>query len=136
MDWCLLNYLEINPSKIKELAVDFRRTNTHPTGEYQRMECCSWCPIHVTWVFILRRKQTCLNTGILQKGPEQTFLGIENTSPVYDSLLAFGIFFGSSITAVVEKKLNRQSSRCYLLGCTLNSVEAVGERRMMTKLHP
>ncbi|TWW59306.1 hypothetical protein D4764_06G0008360 [Takifugu flavidus] len=105
VNWSLWNNLQINASKTRELVVDLRRRNNPPPAPLRSF-------------------------GV--QGPlQRTF---------YDSVVGSAIFYGivclsSSITDRDRKRMDRLVRRaCSVLGYPLDSVEVVGNRRMMATL--
>ncbi|TWW53905.1 hypothetical protein D4764_0186440 [Takifugu flavidus] len=113
VDWSLRNNLQINAGKTKELVVDFRRHALVKKGNSR--------------LFLLRRLRSFGVQGPLLR----TF---------YDSVVGSAIFYGivcwsSSITDRDRKRMDRLVRRASsVLGCPLDSVEVVGNGRMMAKL--
>nr|XP_054594642.1 RNA-directed DNA polymerase from mobile element jockey isoform X1 [Nothobranchius furzeri] len=152
VDWCQLNYLQINASKTKELVVDFRRhkhSSLQPLSiqgmDIEIVDSYMYLGVHLNnkldWnhnsdalyrkgqsrLYLLRRLRSFGVVGPLLK----TF---------YDSVVASAIFYGvvcwgSSISAGDRKRLNRLIRRASsVLGCPLDPVEVVSDRRMTAKL--
>ncbi|KAI3356653.1 hypothetical protein L3Q82_003287 [Scortum barcoo] len=112
-DWCLRNNLQINAGKTKELVVDFRRRSHSPPA-----------PVSI-------QGNGHRHCEVLQGPLLRTF---------YDSVVASAIFYGivcwaSSITDRDRRRMDRLVRRASsVLGCPLDSVEVVGNGRMMAKL--
>ncbi|KAI3369373.1 hypothetical protein L3Q82_007607 [Scortum barcoo] len=128
-DWCLRNNLQINAGKTKELVVDFRRRIA--TLRLHRLDWSDNTNALVkkgnSRLFLLRRLRSFGVQGPLLR----TF---------YDSVVASAIFYGivcwaSSITDRDRRRMDRLVRRASsVLGCPLDSVEVVGNGRMMAKL--
>ncbi|TWW57110.1 hypothetical protein D4764_08G0010970 [Takifugu flavidus] len=121
VDWSLRNNLQINAGKTKELVVDFLRRNNPPPA-----------PVNIlgTDVDVVESYKRLRSFGV--QGPLlRTF---------YDSVVGSAIFYGivcwsSSITDRDRKRMDRLVRRASsVLGCPLDSVEVVGNGRMMAKL--
>ncbi|TWW77670.1 hypothetical protein D4764_12G0010600 [Takifugu flavidus] len=119
VDWSLWNNLQINAGKTKELVVDFRRRNNPPPA-----------PVNIlgTDVDVVESYKRLRSFGVL--GPLlRTF---------YDSVVGSAIFYGivcwsSSIRD--RKRMDRLVRRASsVLGCPLDSMEVVGNGRVMAKL--
>ncbi|TWW74415.1 hypothetical protein D4764_14G0004180, partial [Takifugu flavidus] len=119
VDWSLRNNLQINAGKTKEVVVDFRRRNNPPPA-----------PVNI------------LGTDV-DVVESYKYLG-EAEGPLlrtfYDSVVGSAIFYGmvcwsSSITDRDRKRMDRLVRRASsVLGCLLDSMEVVGNGRMMAKL--
>lgn len=151
VDWCRGIHLQINAQKTKQLVVDFHRCSHAP-----------WTPVNIQGMDIERvdyykylgfhlnnRLDWSPNTmALYKKGQSRLFLrklrpfGVQGAllRTFFDTVVASAIFFGvacwrSSISAAdrkrLEKIINQASS---VLGCPLDSVQTVGERRMTAKL--
>ncbi|TWW55971.1 hypothetical protein D4764_09G0010210 [Takifugu flavidus] len=121
VDRSLWNNLQINTSKTKELVVDFSRCN-NPTP----------APVNIlgTDVDVVESYKRLRSFGV--QGPLlRTF---------YDSVVGSALFYGivcwsSSITDRDRKRMDRLVRRASsVLGSPLDSVEVVGNGRMMAKL--
>ncbi|KAI3372927.1 hypothetical protein L3Q82_023379, partial [Scortum barcoo] len=121
-DWCLRNNLQNNAGKTKELVVDFRRRSHSPPAPVS---------IQGTDIDTVKSYKRLRSFGV--QGPLlRTF---------YDSVVASAIFYGivcwasSSITDRDRRRMDRLVRRASsVLGCPLDSVEVMGNRRMMAKL--
>ncbi|TWW64349.1 Acetylcholine receptor subunit delta [Takifugu flavidus] len=121
VDWSLRNNLQINAGKTKELVVDFCRRNNPPPA-----------PVNIlgTDVDVVESYKELMSFGV--QGP------LLRTS--YDSVVGSAIFYGivcwsSSIMDRDRKRMDRLVRRTSsVLGCPLDSVEVVGNGRMMAKL--
>ncbi|TWW59863.1 hypothetical protein D4764_06G0013930 [Takifugu flavidus] len=119
VDWSLRNNLQINAGKTKELVVDFRRRNNLPPA-----------PVNILGTDVDVVESRLRSFGV-QVPLLRTF---------YDSVVGSAIFYGivcwsSSITDRDRKRMDRLVRRASsVLGCPLDSVEVVGNGRMMAKL--
>ncbi|CAI5677697.1 unnamed protein product [Oreochromis niloticus] len=152
VDWCQLNYLQINASKTKELVVDFRR-HKHPPLQplnIQGMDIEAVDSYRYLGVHLNNKLDWTHNSDALyRKGQSRLYLlrrlrsfGVEGPllKTFYDSVVASAIFYGvvcwgGSISAGDRKRLNRLIRRASsVLGCPLDPVEVVSDRRMVAKL--
>ncbi|TWW71601.1 RNA-directed DNA polymerase from mobile element jockey [Takifugu flavidus] len=152
VDWSLRNNLQINAGKIKELVVDFRRRNNPPPApvnilgtDVDVVESYKYLGVHLN-----NNLDWTHNTdALVKKGNSRLFLlrrlrsfGVQGPllRTFYDSVVGSAIFYGivcwsSSITDRDRKRMDRLVRRAsYVLGCPLDSVEVVGNGRMMAKL--
>ncbi|XP_055367950.1 uncharacterized protein LOC129604646 [Betta splendens] len=152
VDWCQRNHLLINVGKTKEMVVDFRRQQPalippmHIQGrDIERVDSYKYLGVHLN-----NKLDWTHNTDALyRKGQSRLYLlrrlrsfGVKGPllKTFYDSVVASAILYGvvcwgSSITARDRKRLDRiirKSSS--VLGCTLDTVQEVGERRVLAKL--
>ncbi|KAI3355124.1 hypothetical protein L3Q82_017997 [Scortum barcoo] len=140
-DWCLRNNLQINAGKTKELVVDFRRRSHSPPAP------CKYLGVHLNdsldWsdntnalvkkgnsrLFLLRRLRSFLmECRDHSSGPFMTLW--------WHQAIFYGIVcWASSITDRDRRRMDRLVRRASsVLGCPLDSVEVVGNGRMMAKL--
>lgn len=151
VDWCQLNYLQINTSKTKELVVDFRR-HKHPPLQplnIQGMDIEAVDSYRYLGVHLNNKVDWTHNSDALyRKGQSRLYLlrrlrlfGVKGPLlKTYDSVVASAIFYGvvcwgGSMSAGDRKRLNRLIRRASsVLGCPLDPVEVVSDRRMSTKL--
>ena len=151
VDWCLLNYLQINAAKTKELVVDFSRNRHTATPvniqgtDIEIVDSYRYLGVHLN-----KKLDWAANTNaLLKKGQSRLHLLRKPTSfgvqgallkTFYNSVVASAIMYGvvcwsSSITAADRKRLNKLVKKASsVLGCPLDPVEVVGDRRMTTKL--
>ncbi|TWW53320.1 hypothetical protein D4764_0013870 [Takifugu flavidus] len=152
VDWSLRNNLQINAGKTKELVVDFRRRNNPPPAavnilgtDVDVVESYKYLGVHLN-----NNLDWTHNTDTLvKKGNSRLFLlrrlrsfGVQGPllRTFYDSVVGSAIFYGfvcwsSSITDRDRKRMDRLVRRASsVLGCPLDSVEVVGNGRMMAKL--
>ncbi|TWW81279.1 hypothetical protein D4764_01G0010940 [Takifugu flavidus] len=152
VDWSLRNNLQINAGKTKELVVDFRRRNNPPPApvnilgtDVDVVESYKYLGVHLN-----NNLDWTHNTdALVKKGNSRLFLlrrlrsfGVQGPllRTFYDSVLGSAIFYGivcwsSSITDRDRKRMDRLVRRASsVLGCPLDSVEVVGNGRMMAKL--
>uniref|UniRef100_A0A669BD36 Reverse transcriptase domain-containing protein n=1 Tax=Oreochromis niloticus TaxID=8128 RepID=A0A669BD36_ORENI len=124
VDWCQLNYLQINASKTKELVVDFRR-HKHPPLQplnIQGMDIEAVDSYRYLGVHLNNKLDWTHNSDALyRKGQSRLYLlrrlrsfGVEGPllKTFYDSVVASAIFYGvvcwgGSISAGDRKRLNR-----------------------------
>ncbi|KAI3374204.1 hypothetical protein L3Q82_006060 [Scortum barcoo] len=151
-DWCLRNNLQINAGKTKELVVDFRRRSHSPPApvsiqgtDIDTVKSYKYLGVHLNdsldW--------SDNTNALVKKGNSRLFLlrrlrsfGVQGPllRTFYDSVVASAIFYGivcwaSSITDRDRRRMDRLVRRASsVLGCPLDSVEVVGNRRMMAKL--
>ena len=151
VDWCELNHLHINASKTKEMVVDFHRKvprsarvniqglDIEIVGEYK------YLGVHLN-----NKLDWTTNTDVLyRKGQSRLHLlrrlrsfGVCRTllRTFYDTVVASAIFYavvcwGCGSTERDRKRLNKLVRRASsVLDCPLDSIEEVGERRMLAKL--
>ncbi|TWW54508.1 putative RNA-directed DNA polymerase from transposon BS [Takifugu flavidus] len=152
VDWSLRNNLQINAGKTKELVVDFRRRNNLPPApvnilgtDVDVVESYKYPGVHLN-----NNLDWTHNTdALVKKGNSRLFLlrrlrsfGVQGPllRTFYDSVVGSAIFYGivcwsSSITDRDRKRMDRLVRRASsVLGCPLDSVEVVGNGRMMAKL--
>ncbi|KAI3369132.1 hypothetical protein L3Q82_026097 [Scortum barcoo] len=151
-DWCLRNNLQINAGKTKELVVDFRRRSHSPPApvsiqgtDIDTVKSYKYLGVHLN-----DSLDWSDNTdALVKKGNSRLFLlrrlrsfGVQGPllRTFYDSVVASAIFYGivcwaSSITDRDRRRMDRLVRRASsVLGCPLDSVEVVGNGRMMAKL--
>ncbi|TWW68206.1 hypothetical protein D4764_19G0000040 [Takifugu flavidus] len=152
VDWSLRNNLQINAGKTKELVVDFRRRNNPPPApvnilgtDVDVVESYKYLGVHLN-----NNLDWSHNTdALVKKGNSRLFLhrrlrsfGVQGPllRTFYDSVVGSAIFYGivcwsSSITDRDRKRMDRLVRRASsVLGCPLDSVEVVGNGRMIAKL--
>ncbi|TWW55977.1 hypothetical protein D4764_09G0010270 [Takifugu flavidus] len=152
VDWSLRNNLQINAGKTKELVVDFRRRNNPPPApvnilgtDVDVVESYKYLGVHLN-----NNLDWTHNTdALVKKGNSRLFLlrrlrsfGVQGPllRTFYDSVVGSAIFYGivcwsSSITDRDRKRMDRLVRRASsVLGCPLDSVEVVGNGRMVAKL--
>ena len=150
--WCQRNCLRINAGKTKELVVDFRRHKAAPPSpvniqgtDIEIVDSYKYLGVHLN-----KNLDWTANTQALyKKGQSRLHLlrrlrsfGVQEAllRTFYDSVVASAIFYGvvcwsSSITAAERKRLNKLVKKAgSVLGCSLDPVEVVGDRRMTAKL--
>ncbi|KAI3376480.1 hypothetical protein L3Q82_016937 [Scortum barcoo] len=120
-DWCLRNNLQINAGKTKELVVDFRRRSHSPPApvSIQGMDIDTVKSYKYLGVHLNDNLDWSDNTNALvKKGNSRLFL-----------------LRRLSITDRDRRRMDRLVRRASsVLGCPLDSVEVVGNGRMMAKL--
>ncbi|KAK7913293.1 hypothetical protein WMY93_013504 [Mugilogobius chulae] len=129
VDWCQQNHLLLNAGKTKEMVVDFRRRHSiaPPPVNIQGRDI-ERVDSYNTWsrLYLLRRLRSFGVRGPLLR----TF---------YDSVVASAILYGvvcwsSSITERERKKLDKVIKKSSsVLGCPLDSVREVGDRRVLAR---
>ncbi|TWW54691.1 hypothetical protein D4764_0239290, partial [Takifugu flavidus] len=152
VDWSLRNNLQINAGKTKELVVDFRRHNNPlpaPVNilgtDVDVVESYKYLGVYLN-----NNLDWTHNTdALVKKGNRRLFLlrrlrsfGVQGPllRTFYDSVVGSAIFYGivcwsSSITDRDRKRMDRLVRRASsVLGCPLDSMEVVGNGRMMAKL--
>lgn len=152
VDWCQWNCLQINTVKTNELVVDFRRrSHTPPTPvniqgmDIERLDSYKYLGVHLN-----NKLDWTHNTMALYKrGQSRLYLlrrlrsfGVQGAllRTFFDTVVASAIFSGvvcwsSSISTADRKKLDKIIKKASsVLGCPLDSVQEVGDRRMMAKL--
>ncbi|XP_054866081.1 uncharacterized protein LOC129348770 [Amphiprion ocellaris] len=152
VDWCEQNHLQLNASKTKEMIVDFRRRRTPRTApvniqglDIDMVDTYKYLGVHLN-----NKLDWTHNTEVLyKKGQSRLHLlrrlrsfGVCRTllRTFYDSVVASAIFYavvcwGAGSTERDRKRLNRLVRRAgSVLDCSLDSIEEVGERRMLSKL--
>ncbi|TWW67098.1 hypothetical protein D4764_02G0001390 [Takifugu flavidus] len=152
VDWSLWNNLQINAGKTKELVVDLRRGNNPPPApvnilgtDVDVVESYKYLGAHLN-----NNLDWSHNTdALVKKGKSRLFLlrrlrsfGVQGPllRTFYDSVVGSAIFYGivcwsNSITYRDRKRMDRLVRRASsVLGCPLDSVEVVGNGRMMAKL--
>lgn len=149
--WCELNHLRINASKTKEVVIDFRRKapRTAPVNiqglDIEMVEEYKYLGVHLN-----NKLDWSHNTDVLyRKGQSRLHLlrrlrsfGVCRTllRTFYDSVVASVIFYavvcwGCGSSERDRKRLNKLVRRAgSVLDCPLDSIEEVGERRMLAKL--
>ncbi|CAL9684750.1 unnamed protein product [Knipowitschia caucasica] len=152
VDWCQRNHLLINAGKTKEMVVDFRRRHSAaPAPVYiqgkgiERVDSYKYLGVHLNH----KLDWTHNTDALFKKGQSRLYLlrrlrsfGAQGPllKTFYDSVVASAILYGvvcwnSSITERDRKKLDkviRKSSS--VLGCSLDTVQQVGDRRVLSKL--
>ncbi|CAM4584620.1 unnamed protein product [Leuciscus chuanchicus] len=153
VDWCQRSCLQINAGKTKELVVDFRRhkQTLSPVNiqgkDIGRVDSYKYLGVH------LNNKLDWTNNteAIYKKGQSRLFLlrrlrsfGVQGellkTFFFFDSVVASAIFYGvvcwgSSISTADRKRLDKLIRKASsVLGIPLDTVQEVGERRMVAKL--
>ncbi|TWW62388.1 hypothetical protein D4764_04G0010350 [Takifugu flavidus] len=152
VEWSLRNNLQINAGKTKELVVDFRRRINPPPAlvnilgtDVDVVESHKCLGVHLN-----NNLDWTHNTdALVKKGNSTLFLlrrlrsfGVQGPllRTFYDSVVGSAIFYGivcwsSSITDRNRKRMDRLVRRASsVLGCPLDSVQVVGNGRMMAKL--
>ena len=149
--WCELNHLRINASKTKEVVIDFRRKapQTAPVNiqglDIEIVEEYKNLGVHIN-----NKLDWTHNTDVLyKKGQSRLHLlrrlrsfGVCRSllKTFYDSVVASAIFYvvvcwGCGSSERDRKRLNKLVKRAgSVLDCPLDSIEEVGERRMLAKL--
>ena len=150
--WCQRNCLQINSVKTKELVVDFRRSKHSPPTpvniqgtDIDIVRSYKYLGVHLN----NKLDWTDHTQAIYKKGESRLYLlrslrsfGVQGAllRTFFDSVVASAIFFGvacwgSSISTADRKRLNKLIRRASsVLGCPLDTVEVVGDRRMVAKL--
>lgn len=149
--WCETNVLQINAGKTQEMIIDFRRKSppTTPVNiqgkDIEIVDSYKYLGVHLN-----NKLDRTTNTDVLyKKGQSRLHLlrrlrsfGVCRTllRTFYDTVVASALFYavacwGSGCTdrdrSRIDKLVRRSSS---VLGCPLESVEVVGEGRMLVKL--
>lgn len=152
VSWCQRNRLQINAGKTKELVVDFcRRALCPPTPvniqgmDIEMVTSYKYLGVHLN----NKLDWTHNTTALYKKGQSRLYLlrrlrsfGVQGSllKTFYDTVVASAIFYGvvcwgSSISTADRKRLDKLIKKAgSVLGCHLDPVEVVGERRMMAKL--
>ena len=151
VSWCELNQLQLNTSKTKEMIVNFRRKTSHFTpvsiqgSNIEVVESYKFLGVHLN----NNLNWTDNTHALYKKGQSRLHLlrrlrsfGVCRTllRTFYDSVVASAIHYavvcwkgGSSDRD--RSRLNRLIRRASsVLDCPLDSIEVVGERRMLAKL--
>lgn len=127
----------------KELMVDFSRTrHTSPSPRNIQGRTLRWWTLISTWVFTWPINWTVNTSTLYQKGQgrficSETWGPLGGRAPSQDLIwLHGGISWSSSSTTAADRKrwnkvVKKASS---VLGCPLDHVEVLGDRRMRTKL--
>lgn len=151
VSWCELNQLQLNTSKTKEMMIDFRRTSSQFTPvniqglDIEVVENYKFLGVHLN-----NRLDWSDNTHALyKKGQSRLHLLRRLRSFVvcrallrtfYDSVVASAIFYAvvcwrGGSTDRDRKRLNKLIRRASsVLDCPLDTIEEVGERRMLARL--
>ncbi|TWW81235.1 hypothetical protein D4764_01G0010500 [Takifugu flavidus] len=150
VDWSLRNNLRINASKTKELVVYLRRRNTPPPApvnilgtDVDVVKTYKYLGVHLN-----NNLDWTHNTdALVKKGNSRLFLlrrlrsfGVQGPllRTFYASVVGSAIFYGIvcwSRSIRDRKRMDRLVRRASsVLGCPLDSVEVVGNGRMMAKL--
>ncbi|TWW77552.1 hypothetical protein D4764_12G0009420 [Takifugu flavidus] len=143
--WCELNHLRINASKTKEVVINFSRKASHiaPVNiqglDIEIVEEYKYLGVHLN-----NKLDWTHNTDALYKRGQSHLHLLRRLrsfgDSFYDSVVASVIFYavvcwscGSSERD--RKRLNKLLRRAgSVLDCSLDSIEEVGERRMLAKL--
>ena len=152
VDWCQRNHLLINAGKTKEMVVDFRRRPSAAPApvniqgrDIERVDSYKYLGVHLNH----KLDWTHNTDALFRKGQSRLYLlrrlrsfGVRGPllKTFYDSVVASAILYGvvcwsSSITERDRKRLDkiiRKSSS--VLGCPLDTVQQVGDRRVLDKL--
>ncbi|KAI5098355.1 gastrula zinc finger protein XlCGF28.1-like [Silurus meridionalis] len=153
VDWCQRSCLQINAGKTKELVVDFRRhkhTSSLPLVNIQGKDIVRVDSYKYLGVHLNNKLDWTDNTeAIYKKGQSRLFLlrslrsfGVQEEllKTFFDSVVASAIFYGvvcwgSSISTADRKRLDKLIRKASsVLGIPLDTVQEVGERRMVAKL--
>uniref|UniRef100_A0A8C7Z516 Reverse transcriptase domain-containing protein n=1 Tax=Oryzias sinensis TaxID=183150 RepID=A0A8C7Z516_9TELE len=151
VDWCERNHLCLNTSKTKEMVIDFRRRTPQFTpvsiqgSVIEVVDSFKYLGVHLN-----KKLDWTHNTDALyKKGQSRLHLLRRLRSfgvcrpllrTFYDSVVASVIQYavacwGAGSTDRDRKRLNKLVRRASsVLGCPLDFVEEVGERRMLAKL--
>uniref|UniRef100_A0A8C6M681 Reverse transcriptase domain-containing protein n=1 Tax=Nothobranchius furzeri TaxID=105023 RepID=A0A8C6M681_NOTFU len=152
VDWCQQNHLLINAGKTKELVVDFRRrrpTTVTPVNiqgvGIEIVDSYRYLGVHLN-----NKLDWSHNTDALyRKGQSRLYLlrwlrsfGVQGAllKSFYDSVVASVIFYSvvcwsSSLLAAERKRLDKLIRKASsVLGCTLDPVQVVGDRRSLAKI--
>ncbi|KAK7158641.1 hypothetical protein R3I94_005089 [Phoxinus phoxinus] len=151
VNWCESNHLHINASKTKEMVVDFRRRppGTAPVNiqgvDIEMVETYKYLGVHLN-----KKLDWSTNTEVLyKKGQSRLYLLRRLSSfgvcrsllkTFYDSVVASAIFYaiacwGAGSRERDRKRLNKLVMKASsVLVCHLDTIEEVGERRMLTRL--
>ncbi|KAK7877850.1 hypothetical protein WMY93_031490 [Mugilogobius chulae] len=128
VDWCQQNHLLLNAGKTKEMVVDFRRRHSiaPPPVNIQGRDIERVDSYKPEQALPSEKTQVFWSEGPLLR----TF---------YDSVVASAILYGvvcwsSSITERERKKLDKVIKKSSsVLGCPLDSVREVGDRRVLAR---
>jgi hypothetical protein len=152
VDWCQRNHLRINAGKTREMVVDFRRWRpalpplVNIQGrDIERVDTYKYLGVHLN-----NKLDWTHNTNALYKRGQSRLYFLRRlrsfgvTGPLlktfYDSVVASAILYAvacwsSSITERDIKKLDKVIKKSSsVLGCPLDSVREVGDRRVLAKL--
>ncbi|CAI5669586.1 unnamed protein product [Oreochromis niloticus] len=152
VDWCQQNHLLINAGKTKELVVDFRRrrpTTLTPVNiqgvDIEIVDSYRYLGVHLN-----NKLDWSHNTDALyRKGQSRLYLlrrlrsfGVQGAllKTFYDSVVASVIFYSvvcwsSGLSAAERKRLDKLIRKASsVLGCTLDPVQVVGDRRTLAKI--
>ena len=150
--WCQRNHLQINTKKTKELVVDFRRRTCCPPTpvNIQGMDIEMVTSYKYLGVHLNNKLDWTDNTAALyKKGQSRLYLlrrlrsfGVQGAllRTFYDTVVASAIFYGlvcwgSGVSVADRKRLDGLIKKASsVLGCPLEPVQVVGERRMTAKL--
>ena len=151
VDWCGQNHLRINASKTKELVIDFRRkAATHPPVNIQGLDIETVDSYRYLGVHLNNKLTWTTNTDALyKKGQSRLYLlrrlrsfGVcrATLKTFYDTVVASALLYAVvcwcfSATEKDRSRLNRLVRRASsVLGTQLQTIEEVGERRILAKL--
>lgn len=151
VDWCQQYQLQINPRKTKELVVDFCRQQSSPAlMNIQGMDIERVTSYKYLGVLLNNKLDWSTNTDtLIRKGQSRLFLlrklrsfGVQGSllKTFYNSVVASAIHYGivcwsGSISARDRKRLERLVRKAgSVLGCSLDTLEEVGNSRMLAKL--
>ena len=151
VDWCQQNHLILNTSKTKEIVIDFRRKPSPHTpvniqgSDIEIVDSFKYLGVHLN-----NKLDWSNNTEALyRKGQSRLHLlrrlrsfGVSRAllRTFYDTVVASAVFYaivcwGGGSTDRDRKRLNKLVKRASsVLGCPLDSIEEVADRRMLAKL--
>lgn len=147
--WCTLNHLQVNIGKTKELVVDVHRIRPPLTpvsiqeADVEVVRCYKYLEVHLD-----NRREWARNTETLYKRGQLYFLlrlGSFNVCQrmlqiFFHSMVASAIYYvavcsGHSMKAGDADRFNKQARKASSrIGVWLDLLEAVVEKRMLTKL--
>ncbi|KAI3372489.1 hypothetical protein L3Q82_022977 [Scortum barcoo] len=152
VDWCELNHLQVNDSKIKEMVIDFSRKPSSEIApvniqglDIERVRTYKYLDVHLN-----NKLDWTDNTDSLYKRGQSRLYMLRRLGSFgvcrpllrtfYETVVASVVSYavvcwGGGCSERDKKRLNRLIKRASsVCGCPLDSIEVMGERRALAKL--